>query len=184
MPRIPLLLLFNLSTGEAWPASHAQEHPESQIERSEEGEHTHENALALFLGGTNAKNETHFTAGLEYERELTHRLALQGVAEHLSDPGAFVFLAPIVLRPAGELHVLAGPGFETTSRHVDEHSAGGHGEVEEGNETSFVWRVGAGYKIRVGERTFLLPNMDLDFVRKEGSWEKAFLLGVSVGFGF
>ncbi len=150
-------------------------------------EHEHANALSLFLGGTTEteEQETYFTLGLEYERTLGRRFALQLVAEHVSDKDAWVFAAPLLYRPVGELHFIAGPGFETAPRRPES----GHDSAEaeaphDAREASFLLRFGVGYKLKLGKRLEVFPNVDLDLVREHGEWVKAVVFGVSVGFGF
>ncbi len=148
---------------------------------AEEAEHHHANELALFLGGTHedATGETGFTVGLEYERDLSHRLGMSFVAEHVSEIDAWVFLAPVTLRPVEGLglKLYGGPGVESK----DSPEASGHGDDR---ESSFVLRGGVGWVLELGERMSLTPQLEMDYAREDGEWERAIVFGVAVGAGF
>lgn len=149
------------------------------------GQHEHANELALFLGGTTEKGETHFTIGAEYERRLGERFGLSLVAEHVGDVDAWVLLAPITLRPwrGSGLKLFAGPGLESKSPAEPEvHGARGPQAAPE-RETLFVLRGGVGWAFEL-RRVVLTPQLELDLVREDGRWEDGFVFGIAIGFGF
>jgi hypothetical protein len=157
----------------------SQEGPEEPDERA--------NTLASFLGGTieTVENETYFTLGLEYERELSHRWALMAVAEHVFDLDAWVIVAPVAWKPMRGLSLMTGPGLETTPRRPSEGEAEGHtGSEAEKDGPFFLWRFGIGYTLPIGEGFAVTPNLDLDLVREDGAWKKAWVFGVSLGIRF
>jgi len=110
------------------------------------------------VGGTweSTARERYFTVGLEYARELTHRLAILGVAEHLSEIDAWVFVAPLNYRlgrahphPRGHFDLSTGPGLEYLRRGAHGAEGEAHGESE-ADETFFLWRFGVKYPIHTG----------------------------------
>jgi hypothetical protein len=188
----------------------AQEHQEAHDSAAHESAETfaghhvhteHRNGLALYLGETlvTAEDKAFFTLGLEYERLLADRWAIQVVAEYVRDFDALVVIAPVGFRLAGTLWAVAGPGLEWEARrtglepephedahgtsHDDGHSAEPHGE---GEGPFFLWRFGLVYGIHLGEsgRFGLFPSFSLDVVREHGEWQKAWVLGVGVSYHF
>lgn len=187
--KLGLILLAGVLTA---PRAAAAAEPETvQAEAHDDlGGLEHRNGLSVFLGGTTETEEdaTYFTVGLEYERKVGRRLALQLVSEHVSDFDAWVFAAPLLYRPVGELQLIAGPGLETARRRPEL----GHGgeppaepeAVDEEREALFLMRFGVGYKLSLGKRLDVFPSVDLDLVRENGEWVQAVVFGVSVGFEF
>jgi hypothetical protein len=190
----PLLLTLVLAA----PPLAAQEHAvppatgrttaEAREGAAEEREHSNE--LGVFLGGTNEKDETHSTIGLEYERRLSESFGLGAVVERVDGIDAWVFLAPLSFEPVRHLGLVlyAGPGFETKKREVDvEPAVSTHvpeGEPGDGErDTFFVFRTGVGWALELG-RLGLHPQVELDLARENGKWESALVFGVAVGFGF
>jgi hypothetical protein len=173
-------------TAEELPAGHDAQQPSHEDAGS--GEHAeYRNTLAAFLGGTaeTAEHESHFTIGLEYERELGRRWALMAVAEHVSDLDAWVLVAPVAFKPLRGLSLMTGPGLETAARRPAGHDGPEHeGAEAEENEPFFLWRFGAGYTVHLGERLAVTPNADLDLVRERGEWAAAWVFGVSLGVRF
>jgi hypothetical protein len=153
------------------------------------------NAIGVVAGATfeREEEETYFTLGVEYGRELSHRWGATLVAEHLSDIDAWVFVAPFTFRPGSKhfhpkSHLLLafGPGFEHKSRRVRAIETGEHaGELEvERAEDLFLFRAGIRYPIHVGDRYIIVPAIDVDFVREHGEWVEAVVVDVSFGFTF
>ena len=199
----------------------AQDHPEAHESGAEGGHEAHEtagahddaaetfaghhvhaeyrNALALFLGGTleTAEDQTFGTIGLEYERLLAQRWAVQLVVEHVRDFDAWVFTAPVAFRLGGTLWAVAGPGLETEARrtglepepHGEVHATDGDGHSEPHGESEgpfFLWRFGLVYGIHLGEsgRFALVPSLSLDLVREHGEWVEAWVFGVGLTVHF
>jgi len=107
------------------------------------GEEERKNELSAIVAGTHEDENTFFTLGVEYKRELSDLVALTAIGEMVleGDSREAVFVFPVVLEPWRGLHLLAGPGFE--------HSG------EDGS--SFLVRVGAGWGFEVGERYAITP---------------------------
>jgi hypothetical protein len=181
------------STGED---SHGQaaEHGEHGEHGEEHAEHA-KNGLALFLGGTveTAENETFFTIGGEYERQLADRWGVQLVVEHVNDFDAWVVIAPVGFRLVDKLWFVTGPGLETEPRNpsheeddgghdVVEHSAEIHGEEEGG--PFFLWRFGLGYSFHLSHSFGVMPSLNFDVVREHGEWVEAWVFGVSFTYHF
>jgi len=126
------------------------------------------NELALVLAATHEEGDTLFTVGAEYERDLGKRFAVSGIFEYVDDSESreFVFVVPFVLKPAGGLKLLAGPG------------------VVRKDESRFLFRLGAGWAFDLGERWAITPTVELDLVDGEDGLEEAWVLGASVGYRF
>jgi hypothetical protein len=93
-----------------------------------------------------------------------------------------VLAVPVYWHPGGGWKLIAAPGVEFhNGRGGGEHakSEGGHGEADE-DETYFLFRIGAGYHIHLGEHWGLVPAVDLDFVDGEQVW----VYGVGVAYGW
>lgn len=170
-------LTFALSAGLA-----AAQEPAIHEAHSEE--HEHANEVAVFLGGTTESSATHFTIGAEYERRLGERFGLSFVCEHVSDTGAWVFLAPFTVRPVRTLglKVYAGPGFESKVPEASEEHAA-EGSEKGGRESVFVARTGVGWALEL-KRVSLTPQVEVDFAHEHDRWEKALVFGVAIGVGF
>lgn len=174
-------------------ASASQEHttgPQAAEEAHETEEH-HMNALAVFVGGTHAEDQTQGTLGVEYERHLASRVGLVLAFEYAGgDFREYILGAGVAVNvnPVGGLIFTVGAGLErqpVEEEHGEEN--GGDHEVEvasngaaEGKESLFVFRLGITYEIELGRRWFLSPQFNLDLV--DGETVEVF--GVSVGFGF
>jgi hypothetical protein len=153
-------------------------------------EHSHRNALGFILANTYEAEEqvNFFTVGAEYSRGFTERFDVVFEFEYLPKPNAWIFVAPLVVKVAGELEVFAGPGIEHRSRRASsgEGGEGEHGEraAEGGADNLFLFRFGVGYHFSLGERFFLVPHALLDLVDEQSGVAKAVVYGVNVGFGF
>jgi hypothetical protein len=185
----PLLhaLLFVAAVASPGAAQQRPAEPAEPAGEAEETEQGFRNEVALVLAGTRERaedeKETSFTIGLEYQRELTERLAVVVEAEYVNGPDSWVFAMPLVFRPAGEFKLFTGPGFERGTPHEDE----GH-EVpfaEREKENLLLWRAGAGYSWDVKERYVIGPSFYMDFVHEgDGEWRRAFVFAVAVGVAF
>lgn len=127
-------------------AHDAGAHGSAETHVGRHGHAEYRNGLALFLGGTleTAEDQTFGTIGLEYERRLADRWAVQLVVEHVHDFDARVVAAPVGFRLGGTLWAVAGPGLETEPRRFRRQEP--HGESpttdhEEGDGPFFlgVW---------------------------------------------
>ena len=181
--RLGLVLLVTLSFANG---TRAQEHGGSNEE------HFHRNEIAFVIANTYeaAEDENFFTLGAEYARLFTERFGVAGELEALPDPNAWIFVVPFLYKVAGELEVFAGAGLEHLSRRSgsggEEGEGGEHDEhaEESGADNLFLFRVGAGYHIPLGERFVMVPHVAVDFVKEEHEVAKALVYGVKVGFGF
>jgi hypothetical protein len=187
MKVIRLTLMLVLALGGAAAAA-AQEHAAGAHEsagEAHEGEEHHKNALGVFLGGTHAEDETQGTIGLEYERHLAKRVGLILAFEYAGgDFREYILGAGVAVNPVGGLIFTVGAGLER--RPVEEEHGEEHGvevastEAGGGKESLFIFRLGVTYEIELGERWYLAPQFNLDFV--DGETVEVF--GVSVGFSF
>jgi hypothetical protein len=191
MKVVRLTVVLALALGTAAPAT-AQEHatgPPEGAEEAHEGEEHHKNALAVFLGGTHAEDQTQGTIGLEYARHLASRVGLVLAFEYAGgDLREYILGAGVAVNPVGGLVFTVGADLErrpVEEEHGEEH--GGEPEVEVasteaggGKESLFVFRLGVTYEIELGERWHLAPQFNLDFV--DGETVEVF--GASVGFSF
>lgn len=181
------VLAVGLSVGMAAaqePPSSAPKEAAGTHEAVETGEeHEHANEVAVFLGGTTENDETNFTIGAEYERRLNERFGLGLVVEHVSGTDAWVFLAPFSFRPVRGLglKLYAGPGFESKVPESEEEAESGLEEHD--RESFFVARAGVGWVLEL-RHVSLTPQVELDCVREDNRWDKAFVFGVAIGFGF
>jgi hypothetical protein len=175
------------------PAARAsQEHPTGPHEAAEEAHETeehHKNALAVFVGGTHAEDQTQGTIGLEYERHLARRVGFVLAFEYAGGEfREYILGAGVAVNPVGGPIFTVGAGLER--RPVEEEHGQEHGtdpevevasnEAAGGKESLFLFRLGVTYEIELGERWYLAPQFNLDFV--DGETVEVF--GVSVGFGF
>jgi len=165
---------------EAPPAPHREE-TEGNDARGEEQEHANE--LAIFLGGTSEEDETNFTLGAEYERHFSKSIGIALVAEYVDNVDAWVFVAPITIRPSQKLGLkfYAGPGLETKEPEFEHEGASE--TLDSGRETFFVVRTGVGWAFELG-RVAVTPQVEFDFVHEHDDWKTALVFGVAVGFGF
>lgn len=161
--------------------------PEAASHEARAEGHGHEpaNEVAVFLGGTSENDDTHFTIGAEYTRDLSDRLELGVVGEHVDGVEAWVFIAPLSFRPVKGLglRLYGGPGLTAK---VPEPGSEVHAEGEPhegGREAFFLIRGGVGWVAEVGRVSFM-PQVELDFTREGGAWQTALVFGVSAGFGF
>jgi hypothetical protein len=170
------------------------EHPSDHQTSGHHEGHEFKNELGLIFAGTweSESESTVFTLGAEYVRELTGRLDVLGVVEHLAEADAWVFVGGVGIRPFGHdsmlapLRVNTGPGLEHKRRLIRGSEQGGEAETEEGDtsENLFLWRVGLSYTFHTGSRAFVAPTVDLDFVNEEEEWVEAVVFGASMGYLF
>jgi hypothetical protein len=114
-------------------------------------------------------------------------------AEYIAEVDAFLVVVPFVYRHASGWRLLTGPGLELKTRrpHREREHEGGAGIAEDivdrlpgKEEKLFLWRFGAAYLFKVGERYVIAPHVDLDLVREDGHWVEAVVFSVSIGFDF
>jgi hypothetical protein len=193
-----LLAAATVSVAPAWAEDSSSHSTPAAAHGASGGQHFHPNELALFLGGTRegAVDESFFTVGGEYERRFNPHWGLSMVAEYISDADSWVVVFPFILRPVPGygLKLFAGPGFQNKPPH---HHADAHEEMhlaaaepgpvhenEEGRETFFLLRVGAGYSFEFGERYSLTPALALDLTRENDEWKDGLVFGLTFGIGF
>lgn len=151
--------------------------------------HQSRNSIHLFLGETWERvdgadiTESGFTFGLEYFRMLSDRWATGLVVERAAgDIRGTLLLAQVEVNLVGGLWLVTGPGVEFRDEYEGHHSEGpeNHGELSivraahdidqmmrERDTTVFVYRIGLGYNIHLGEEFVLAPTIDLDFVGRD-----------------
>lgn len=167
------------------PVASAQEHEEAvHVEHAEAEHHEHhKNYGFLFLGGTTESirddSETHFSAGLTYERRVSDLIGL-GIG------GEFVFggegreaLAGllVIFHPVGGLGLAIGPGMQIGKEiHHDEL-----GHEEEETEVLAALRTGLTYEFEVGGNWAVAPAAYVDFV--DGK-DPVLVWGLEFGLGF
>lgn len=169
--------------------------PDEPAAHEAHGEEHARNALGLILGATYESEEKHtfFTVGVEYERLFSPRFAVVLGVEYITEVDALVAVLPFVYRHGSGWRLLAGPGLELKTRRpeLEREHEGGPGIAEDivdrlpgEEENLFLWRFGAAYNFKVGERYAIAPHVDLDFVREDGHWVEAVVFSVTIGFDF
>jgi hypothetical protein len=128
----------------------------------DEGHHT--NNLMLFLGNTHDGDENGFTVGIDYERRITPRIGVGAIFDYASgDFRTTVLAAAASYRAVAGLTFLGAVG-------VDHHD----------NHNDALYRLGVLYHFEIGERWFVSPAVQVDFV----NGETLTLAGVYLGWGF
>jgi len=186
---MPALAVENDDEHHAREAEHgdAAEHAENVEQEGEHSSHhsrDFKNEVALFLGGTEEHgHDTEFTWGLDYKRRIAERWAVGALFDYAGGDLRNAVLAPMVafLPGLGNLQLLAAAGVEFHQG----RGGGGHqksGEAGEADQdaTYFLFRVGVGYDIHLGESFGLVPTINLDFVNNEEVW----VYGLAVTYGF
>jgi hypothetical protein len=145
-----------------------------------EGEHSShhvrdfKNEVAVFLGGTDEHGHgTELTWGLDYKRRIAYRWAVGVLFDYAGGELRNAVLAPMVAfwPGVGKLQLLAAAGVESHQG----RDGGGHQKSDEGGGTDedatyFLFRLGIGYDIHLGESFGLVPVVNLDFVNNEKVW--------------
>lgn len=146
-----------------------------------EEEHFHKHHLALFVGATEAEehhSEGHhgegdssgarspdFTLGIDYERRFSKIFGFGGMGDWVVEGKREWLVGPIAfLHPFGGAKLYAAPCYQ---------------HVREGDENSFVFRVGASWDFEVGKYS-IGPNVIYDF----GETDDFLVVGVGFGMGF
>lgn len=191
------------ATGEDAHAEHAAEAlPAAVLPDHPNVHHQPVNSIHLFLGETWERvegadlTEKGFTFGIEYFRALSDRWAAGIALERAAgDIRGTLLFALAEFNVVGDLWFVTGPGVEFR----DAYKEGRHGGSErrgqftvdraahdletllrERDRTVFVFRLGVGYAIHVGERVVLIPTVDLDFVGRD----EALVLGGILAYHF
>ena len=119
----------------------------------------------IFVGYTNANDETHFTYGLEYEYKFNHTWGIGGVYEKIDDAhhgdGVTVTVAELFYHPLNNLRFGVGIGKEKIG--------GAHPHTED------LYRLTASYEYHIGDFG-LEPTLAVDFI----DGEKAYVFGVAL----
>jgi hypothetical protein len=172
----------------------AQKHESEQETRAEEAEHEehgvsdghggrphHLNDVAIFLGGTDEHGHpTEFTWGLDYKRRVAERWAVGGLFDYAGGLRNAIVAASVTWFPIGNLTLTAAPGIEfhrgrgssedcNCPHALTSDDGGGTGEVDE-NATYFIFRVGVGWGIPIGNSYAIEPQVNLDLVEGEKVW--------------
>jgi hypothetical protein len=118
----------------------------------------------IFLGYTNAADETHFTYGIEYEYKFNQHWGLGAIYEKVDDAhhgdGVTVTIAELFYHPVKNVRVGFGIGKEKIG--------GAHPHTED------LYRVSANYEFHVGDFG-IEPTVAVDFI----DGEKAYVLGLA-----
>lgn len=119
----------------------------------------------IFVGYTNASDETHFTYGLEYEYKFNHSWGLGAAYEKIDDAhhddGVTVTVAQLFYHPLNTLRFGLGVGKEKIG--------GAHPHTED------LYRLSASYEYHIGDFG-LAPTLAVDFI----DGEKAYVFGVAL----
>jgi hypothetical protein len=119
----------------------------------------------IFIGYTNANDETHFTYGLEYEYKFNRNWGLGAVYEKIDDAhhgdGVTVTVAELFYHPLNNLRFGLGIGKEKIG--------GEHPHSED------LYRLSASYEYHVGDFG-LEPTLAVDFI----DGEQAYVLGLAL----
>jgi hypothetical protein len=186
---VPALAVENDDEHDGLKAEHgdAAKHAENVEQEGEHSSHhprDFKNEVALFLGGTEEHgHDTEFTWGLDYKRRIAERWAVGAFFDYAGGELRNAVLAPMVAfwPGLGNLQLRAAAGVEFH----EGRGGGGHqksGEAGEADQdvTYFLFRVGVGYDIHLGESFGLVPAINLDFVNNEKVW----VYGLAVTYGF
>jgi hypothetical protein len=119
----------------------------------------------IFIGYTDAADETHFTYGVEYEYKFNQTWGLGAVYEKIDDAhhgdGVTVTVAELFYHPSNNLRFGVGIGKEKIG--------GAHPHTED------LYRLTASYDYHIGDFG-LAPTLAVDFI----DGEKAYVLGVAL----
>lgn len=144
----------------------AQEERGSERRAAEAPEEEKKNSIGVFLGSTVRDGSGEGTIALEYKRRVREGLAVGGAFEWVPDGREEVLVAPALwLYPWRGLFLAVGPGLE----------------FEEGDETSLLFRVGAGWEFELDHGFTLEPEINYDIV---DGVENAVVVGVTLGYAF
>jgi hypothetical protein len=145
----------------------------------------HNNELALFLGATDEHgHDAEFTWGADYKRRVAERWAVGVLFDYAGGELRNYVVAPMVAYwpGLGNLQLLAAPGIEYHDGRGGDaqlEADPGHHDIDE-DHTYFLFRLGLGYDIHLGERFGVVPNVNLDFVNGEEVW----VYGLAFTYGF
>ena len=155
-----------------------------------EGEHSShhvrdfKNEVAVFLGATDEPGHgTELTWGLDYKRRIAERWAVGVLFDYAGGEQRNAVLAPMVAYwpGLGNLQLMAAAGVEFhQGRDGDGHQKSGEDGGSNEDATYFLFRLGIGYDIHLGESFGLVPNLNLDFVNNEKVW----VYGLAVTYGW
>ena len=119
----------------------------------------------IFVGYTNAADETHFTYGLEYEYKFNQTWGVGAVYEKIDDAhhgdGVTVKVAALFYHPLNNVRLGVGIGKEKIG--------GDHPHTED------LYRLTASYDYHIGDFG-LAPTLAVDFI----DGEKAYVFGVAL----
>lgn len=120
--------------------------------------------VEVFLGNTHTEEGVDaFSIGGEYEYRMNPLLGIGVLGEYaFEDVDSWVFGVPLTIHPGAGWQLVAMPGVEL-----------------EGDETTFLFRVGVGYEFELEQFT-IKPEFNADFVDDEVD----LVFGASLGFGF
>ena len=136
----------------------------AHVETEDENWHDHPNHLLGFMGGTFGGEESAFTLGLDYTRQVTQRVSFGGFLDYSVGPLRELVLGPmVVVFPWEGLYLEAAPA-----------------AAREDDEWHFVGRLGAGYELEFGS-LLIGPYAAVDL----GSGKTPlYVLGVAAGVHF
>jgi len=140
---------------------------------------SHPNHFGGFLGATthlDDNDETAFTLGLEYARQISPRFAVAAYTEVASGSVERDIIVAVggVFYPIHGLGLVVAPGVELVDKTVEHH-----GETTTEKETEFLLRFGVAYGFLVAG-TSLGPAVFADWARDR--WTIVYGVGWTVGF--
>lgn len=121
--------------------------------------------LILFVGVCGINDAWADSEELEFRNKIT---LFGGVTQEGSEIDGSIGLGATV-HPYAGLYFLIGPGIEIVDR------------KDEGNEESFIFRLGVGYDFELTPRWSLAPEFNVDFV---SGGDNALVYGLVLGYAF
>ena len=165
------------------PAEHAAK-DEHEGEHSSHHPRDFRNEVAIFVGGTDEHGHgTELTWGLDYKRRVAERWAVGVLFDYAGGELRNAVLAPMVAfwPGLGNIQLLAAAGVEFhQGRDGGGDQKSGEGGGSDNDATYFLFRLGIGYDIHLGESFGLVPVVNLDFVNNEKVW----VYGLAVTYGW
>ena len=156
-------------------------HDEKHTEEAEQDEHGeaeghggrshHLNDFAVFLGGTDEHGHpTEFTWGLDYKRRIADHWAIGGLFDYAGGLRNAIVAASVTWLPVGNLTLTAAPGIEFHQGRDPRTLKSEETPTADKDATYFVFRLGVGWGITIGESYAIEPQINLDLVNGEKVW--------------
>jgi hypothetical protein len=182
------------------PETHADSTAQHGEEEHHAAPHHHKNDLGVFVGIT--RNNNHdtisFTLGLDYIRKFGPNLewGVGAVPEYVFADHAELVIPLMLYRGFGDLFLWTGGGlglrFGGDDEHDDDYGRAlakrteddpdSHDEEsEDGTQSTFLFRIGAGYSFVLPQNWYITPTFSFDF---GGHRNRFGVLGVTFAKGF